>query len=83
MIEKQEGWKKISKKTLPLQGKWLMAGRIKGEEERRRDTNRPRKTMKILLGGISSGLRMTQRDFPFMELEVELIVQQRRLTQKI
>ena len=28
-----------------------MAGRINGEEERRRDTNRPRKTMKILLGG--------------------------------
>ena len=83
LIERQEGWEKISKKILPLEGKWLMAGRINGEEERRRDTNRPRKTMKILLGGISSGLHMTPRDFPFMEQEEELMGRQRRLTQKL
>lgn len=33
-----------------LQGTWLMSGRIADGEERLRDTNRPRKTMKILSG---------------------------------
>ena len=65
LIEKQEGWKKISKETLPLQGKWLMAGRINGEEERRRDTNRPRKTMKILLGGYFQWIAYDTKRFSF------------------
>ena len=41
---------KISGETLPLQGKWLMSGRVREKTERRRDTNNPRKTMKILSG---------------------------------
>jgi hypothetical protein len=34
-----------------LDGKWLMAGRVTEEGENRRDTTRPRKTMKFLLNG--------------------------------
>ncbi len=33
-----------------LQGAWLMSGRIRNGETQLRDTNRPRKTMKILSG---------------------------------
>lgn len=33
-----------------LNGAWLMSGRIRNGEMRERDTNRPRKTMKILSG---------------------------------
>jgi len=33
-----------------LQGAWLMSGRIRDGKEQSRDTNRPRKTMKILSG---------------------------------
>ncbi|MFC0605737.1 membrane or secreted protein [Winogradskyella pulchriflava] len=33
-----------------LQGAWLMSGRIRNGETQERDTNRPRKTMKILSG---------------------------------
>ena len=33
-----------------LQGAWLMSGRVRNGELRTRDTNRPRKTMKILSG---------------------------------
>jgi hypothetical protein len=33
-----------------LQGAWLMSGRIRDGETQTRDTNRPRKTMKILSG---------------------------------
>ena len=33
-----------------LQGAWLMSGRIRNGETQTRDTNRPRKTMKILSG---------------------------------
>ena len=33
-----------------LQGAWLMSGRIRDGKESTRDTNRPRKTMKILSG---------------------------------
>ena len=51
VINDQDRWKKISKTTLPLQGKWLMAGRVNGDQEQKRDTNRPRKTMKILVEG--------------------------------
>jgi len=33
-----------------LNGAWLMSGRIRDGETQQRDTNRPRKTMKILSG---------------------------------
>ena len=50
-IKDQHLWEKVSDNTLPLNGKWLMAGRVKGDQEHRRDTSRPRKTMKILVDG--------------------------------
>lgn len=44
-------WKVVSKKTRPLEGKWLMGGRVSASGEQRRDLSRPRKTMKMLLNG--------------------------------
>lgn len=38
-------------KSQELDGKWLMAGRVTEEGENRRDTTRPRKTMKFLQNG--------------------------------
>tara|TARA_R110000822_G_scaffold77415_3_gene185784 strand:- start:1567 stop:2289 length:723 start_codon:yes stop_codon:yes gene_type:complete len=37
--------------TQDLDGKWLMTGRVTDQGEQRRDTSRPRKTMKYLLNG--------------------------------
>lgn len=64
-INNQNQWKKISKNTLPLQGKWLMAGRVNGDQERRRDTNRPRKTMKILVEGYFQWIAYNTESFSF------------------
>lgn len=44
-------WVQISNPDQALEGKWLMAGRVKPEGEQRRDLNRSRKTMKFLLDG--------------------------------
>ena len=65
VINDQDRWKKISKTTLPLQGKWLMAGRVNGNQERRRDTNRPRKTMKILVDGFFQWIAYNTESFSF------------------
>lgn len=46
-----QGWRKVSKTDHALEGKWLMAGRVKPQGEQRRDLNRSRKTMKLLLDG--------------------------------
>jgi hypothetical protein len=59
------GWKKISKSKMPLQGKWLMAGRVKDNKEQRRDTNRPRKTMKILKDGFFQWIAFNTKTFSF------------------
>lgn len=48
---KDEGWEKISKNEQALEGKWLMAGRVKPEGEQRRDLTRSRKTLKFLVDG--------------------------------
>ncbi len=64
-INDQDRWKKISKTTLPLQGKWLMAGRVNGDQVRRRDTNRPRKTMKILVEGFFQWIAFNTESFSF------------------
>lgn len=47
----QKEWTKVSKTDQALEGKWLMAGRVKPEGEQRRDLTRSRKTMKLLLDG--------------------------------
>jgi len=65
MIERQDEWEKISKNTLPLQGKWLMAGRVNGDLERKRDINRPRKTMKILVEGYFQWIAFNTESFSF------------------
>ena len=43
-----ESWEDVSKVALDLNGKWLMSGRVRDNKEQRRDTSRPRKTMKFL-----------------------------------
>ena len=65
VINDQDRWKKISKTTLPLQGKWLMAGRVNGDQEQKRDTNRPRKTMKILVEGFFQWIAYNTESFYF------------------
>lgn len=51
IVGEQLNWKRIDNgKPGALQGAWLMSGRIKDGKEQTRDTNRPRKTMKILSG---------------------------------
>lgn len=49
--ERLTRWKNVSIPDQKLEGKWLMAGRVKPEGEQRRDLTRSRKTMKILLNG--------------------------------
>lgn len=48
---KTSDWNNVSKTDQALEGKWLMAGRVKPEGEQRRNLDRSRKTMKILLDG--------------------------------
>jgi len=65
VINNHDQWQKISKSTLPLQGKWLMAGRVKGDQEQRRDINRARKTMKILVDGYFQWIAFNTASFSF------------------
>lgn len=48
-----------------LDGKWLMAGRVTEEGEKRRDTNSPRKTMKFLMGGHFQWIAFNTETFQF------------------
>ena len=65
VINNQDQWQKISKNTLPLQGKWLMAGRVIVDREQRRDITRPRKTMKILVDGYFQWIAFNTASFSF------------------
>jgi hypothetical protein len=65
-ISDNSKWKKISGVTSLLQGKWLMSGRVRGKTERRRDTNQPRKTMKILVDGYFQWIAFNINTFSFM-----------------
>ena len=65
-ISDKSKWKKISGVTSLLQGKWLMSGRVRGKTERRRDTNQPRKTMKILVDGYFQWIAFNTNTFSFM-----------------
>jgi len=65
-ISDKSKWKKISGLTSLLQGKWLMSGRVRGKTERRRDTNQPRKTMKILVDGYFQWIAFNTNTFSFM-----------------
>ena len=65
VINNHDQWQKISKSRLPLQGKWLMAGRVKGDQEQRRDITRSRKTMKILVDGYFQWIAFNTASFSF------------------
>jgi hypothetical protein len=65
VIENSDQWKKISKNTLVLQGKWIMAGRVKEDQERRRDIDRPRKTIKILIDSYFQWIAFNTATFSF------------------
>ena len=65
-ISDNSKWKKISGVTSLLQGRWLMSGRVRGKTERRRDTNQPRKTMKILVDGYFQWIAFNTNTFSFM-----------------
>ena len=64
-INKKSNWKKISLKENDLQGKWLMVGRIRNGKEQRRDLDRPRKTMKILINGYFQWIAFNTETFQF------------------
>ena len=48
-----------------LQGKWLMAGRVTDDGERRRDLTRSRKTMKFLIDGYFQWIAFDTSSFRF------------------
>jgi hypothetical protein len=58
-------WQKVSRTAEDLNGKWLMAGRMTEEGEQRRDTSRPRKTMKFLLDGNFQWIAFNTATFQF------------------
>jgi len=60
-----EAWKIISKEPLDLNGKWLMAGRVRDNKEQRRDTTRSRKTMKFLKDGFFQWIAFNTETFQF------------------
>ena len=64
-INWSKDWEKVSKKSEDLDGKWLMAGRVTDQGERRRDTSRPRKTMKFLLNGYFQWTAFNTETFQF------------------
>jgi hypothetical protein len=62
---RDENWKKIAGSPLDLNGKWLMAGRMTDEGERRRDLTGPRKTMKFLIDGHFQWIAFNTASFQF------------------
>jgi hypothetical protein len=58
-------WKKVSSSKQKLQGKWLMAGRVTDEGEKRRDLSRSRKTMKFLMDGVFQWIAFDTSNFRF------------------
>ena len=64
-IEKKDSWTKSFGKPIDLNGKWLMAGRITEEGEKRRDISRSRKTMKFLKDGNFQWIAFNTETFQF------------------
>ncbi len=64
-IEKKDSWIKSFGKPIDLNGKWLMAGRITNEGEKRRDISKPRKTMKFLKNGNFQWIAFNTETFQF------------------
>ena len=59
-------FKSLGNAPQDLDGKWLFSGRITDEGEERRDTSRPRKTMKFLLNGHFQWIAYNTKSFDFM-----------------
>jgi hypothetical protein len=58
-------WEDSSKTPIDLNGKWLIAGRIRDNVEQRGDTSRPRKTMKFLVNGFFQWIAFNTETFKF------------------
>ena len=58
-------WEMVSKEKLPLEGKWLMGGRVTDTGEQRRDLSRSRKTMKMLFKGYFQWTAFNTETFAF------------------
>ena len=64
-LQQDRSWIKSVNKSLDLDGKWLMAGRMTDNGERRRDISKPRKTMKFLKGGYFQWIAFNTETFQF------------------
>ena len=64
-LTKDNSWRNISKPESSLQGKWVMSGRYNNGEFRTRDTNLPRKTMKVLIDGFFQWIAFNTETFRF------------------
>jgi len=64
-LHSSKKWKLLSTPPQELKGKWLMAGRMTDQGERRRDTSGPRKTMKFLLDGFFQWIAFNTDTFQF------------------
>ena len=64
-IVKTSKWKDISKSNDTLKGKWVMSGRFNNGEFRTRNTDLPRKTMKILIDGFFQWIAFNIETFKF------------------
>jgi len=64
-IIKTSKWKNISKSNDILKGKWVMSGRYNNGEFRTRNTDLPRKTMKILIDGFFQWIAFNTETFKF------------------
>ena len=64
-IEKTSKWKSISKENNTLKGKWVMSGRYNNGEFRTRNTDLPRKTMKVLIDGFFQWIAFNTESFKF------------------
>ena len=64
-IIKTSKWKNISKTNDILKGKWVMSGRYNNGEFRTRNTDLPRKTMKILIDGFFQWIAFNTETFKF------------------
>jgi len=64
-IKKTSKWKNISKSNDILKGKWVMSGRYNNGEFRKRNTDLPRKTMKILIDGFFQWIAFNTETFKF------------------
>ena len=64
-ILKTSKWKNISKENNTLKGKWVMSGRYNNGEFRTRNTDLPRKTMKVLIDGFFQWIAFNTESFKF------------------